>query len=117
MKRGRAPSSRAFPERVFLLEGEPLTAFRPAPPQHDAAVLGAHPHEEPVCPFPAAIVGLKRSFHRLSSRGDLAALGSFSLYRLGGTVTSGRFAEILSKRRNSNNIGRFAALSTNRGVC
>jgi hypothetical protein len=45
-----------------------LATLLPAPLQHEAAALGAHPHQESMGPLPTPIVGLERPLHdRLAS--------------------------------------------------
>src|SRR5215213_4878456 len=42
---------------------DPLAPLLAPPLEHEAAALGAHPHEEAVGPLPLAVVGLEGPFH------------------------------------------------------
>lgn len=42
---------------------EALAALGPAPPQHEAASLRAHPHQEPVGSLPLSVIGLESPLH------------------------------------------------------
>ena len=48
---------------LFLSHRQSLASFRPAAFENETAVLGAHPHHEPMGAPPAAAIRLKRALH------------------------------------------------------
>jgi len=44
-------------------DAQPLASLLATPRDHRATVFRAHPHQEPVGPLAATVVGLKRPFH------------------------------------------------------
>ena len=84
---------------------QPLAALGAATLQHDAAVLGPHPHEKPVRPAASAVVGLKRALHR--SQFPLGRRKPAS----GPVQTRARMVSPLAGRANLNGSERLFRLS------
>jgi hypothetical protein len=58
---GEALRHRALAALLLVRDGQPLSTFRPAALQHDAAIFRRHPHAESVGLAAAPRVGLKRA--------------------------------------------------------
>lgn len=84
---------------ALVRDGETFPALRPAPLQHDPAVLCRHPHAKAVCLAAAARIGLKRALPLCHLDCVLHELSVETSSRQ--TPNTSRRSTTLSKRRRS----------------